>query len=70
MQRGERTSTDRVAYAGISQPRVSVHLSCLIDCGYTNARRDGRKLRHFVGDPRGADSSCWPAPCPRTTPPP
>ncbi|MFF0169295.1 ArsR/SmtB family transcription factor [Streptomyces prasinus] len=55
IQRGERTSTDRVAYAGISQPRVSVHLSCLIDCGHTNARRDGRKLRHSVGDPRGAD---------------
>ena len=53
--RGERTSADCVAYAGISQPRVSVHLSCLTDCGYGTARRDGKKLRYSVGDPRVAD---------------
>lgn len=53
--RGERTSADCVAYVGISQPRVSVHLSCLVDCGYVNARRDGRKLRYSIGDPRVAD---------------
>ncbi len=53
--RGERTSADCVTYAGISQPRVSVHLSCLVDCGYVTARRDGKKLRYSVGDPRVAD---------------
>ncbi|MEV6959386.1 metalloregulator ArsR/SmtB family transcription factor [Streptomyces sp. NPDC051207] len=53
--RGERTSADCVDHAGISQPRVSVHLSCLTDCGYVTARRDGRKLRYSVGDPRVAD---------------
>lgn len=53
--RGERTSADCVQYIGISQPRVSVHLSCLVDCGYIAARRDGRKLRYSVGDPRIAD---------------
>jgi DNA-binding transcriptional ArsR family regulator len=53
--RGERTSADCVAYAQISQPRVSVHLSCLVDCGYVIARRDGKKLRYSVGDPRVAD---------------
>ncbi|MFC9543035.1 ArsR/SmtB family transcription factor [Streptomyces sp. NPDC056956] len=53
--RGERTSADCVAHAGISQPRVSVHLSCLVDCGYVTARRDGKKLRYSVGDPRVAD---------------
>lgn len=52
---GERTSVECVAYAGISQPRVSVHLSCLADCGYVVARRDGRRLRYSVGDPRVAD---------------
>jgi DNA-binding transcriptional ArsR family regulator len=52
--RGERTSAECVAYAGISQPRVSVHLSCLVDCGYLAARRDGKKLRYSVGDPRVA----------------
>jgi DNA-binding transcriptional ArsR family regulator len=52
---GERTSADCVEHAGISQPRVSVHLSCLVDCGYVAARRDGKKLRYSVGDPRVAD---------------
>ncbi|MEV5876404.1 metalloregulator ArsR/SmtB family transcription factor [Streptomyces sp. NPDC052101] len=52
---GERTSAECVAHAGISQPRISVHLSCLVDCGYVTARRDGRKLRYSVGDPRVAD---------------
>ncbi|MBC9724996.1 helix-turn-helix transcriptional regulator [Streptomyces sp. TRM68367] len=53
--RGERTSADCVEYACISQSRVSVHLSCLTDCGYVTARRDGKKLRYSVGDPRVAD---------------
>jgi DNA-binding transcriptional ArsR family regulator len=52
---GERTAAECVAHAGITQPRVSVHLSCLTDCGYVTARRDGRKLRYTVGDPRVAD---------------
>ncbi len=52
---GERTSAECVAHVGISQPRVSVHLSCLVGCGYVVARRDGRKLRYSVGDPRVAD---------------
>jgi DNA-binding transcriptional ArsR family regulator len=52
--RGERTSAECVGHAGISQPRVSVHLSCLVDCGYVTARRDGKKLRYSVGDPRVA----------------
>ncbi|WP_051325643.1 ArsR/SmtB family transcription factor [Glycomyces tenuis] len=51
----ERTVAECVAHAGISQPRVSVHLSCLVDCGYVVARRDGRKLRYRVEDPRVAD---------------
>lgn len=52
---GQRTSADCVEHVGISQPRVSVHLSCLVDCGYVLAERDGRKLQYSVGDPRVAD---------------
>lgn len=52
---GERTSAECVVHAGISQPRVSVHLSCLVNCGYVTARRDGKKLRYRVGDPRVVD---------------
>ncbi|MBV6699947.1 metalloregulator ArsR/SmtB family transcription factor [Kitasatospora aureofaciens] len=51
----ERTSAECVEHVGISQPRVSVHLTCLVDCGYVTARRDGRKLVYSVGDPRVAD---------------
>ncbi|GEC03448.1 hypothetical protein SSP24_11030 [Streptomyces spinoverrucosus] len=53
--RRERTSAECVEHAGISQPRGSVHLPCLVDCGHVTARRDGRKLRYSVGDPRVAD---------------
>lgn len=52
---GERTSAECVEHAGISQPRVWVHLSCLVDCGYVSTRRDGKKLRYSLGDPRVAD---------------
>ena len=51
----DRTAAECVEQVGITQPRVSVHLSCLADCGYVTARRDGRKLRYSVGDPRVAD---------------
>jgi ArsR family transcriptional regulator, cadmium/lead-responsive transcriptional repressor len=52
---GERTIAESGAYAGNSQPRASVHLSCPVDCGRQPARRDGRKLRHTAGDRRVAD---------------
>lgn len=51
----ERTVADCVEHAGITQPRVSIHLACLTDCGYVVSRRDGRKLRYSVGDPRVGD---------------
>lgn len=51
----ERTVAECVERVGISQPRVSVHLSCLTECGYVVARRDGRKLRYSVGDARVAE---------------
>ena len=52
---GPRTAAECVDHAGISQPRVSVHLSCLTDCGYITARREGKKYVYSVGDPRIAD---------------
>ncbi len=52
---GERTVADCVQRTEISQPRVSVHLSCLVGCGYVSAFRDGRKFRYTVGDPRVQD---------------
>ncbi len=52
---GERTVADCVAHAGVTQPRVSIHLACLTDCGYVTARRDGRRLLYSIGDPRVAE---------------
>nr|WP_246422033.1 ArsR family transcriptional regulator [Nocardiopsis mwathae] len=35
---GEHTAAECVQHAGVSRPRVSVHLSCLVDCGYVTIR--------------------------------
>lgn len=52
---GERTVSDCISHAGLSQGRVSVHLACLADCGYIQARREGRWCYYQVSDPRVAD---------------
>lgn len=52
---GERTGSDCVAHAGISQGRVSTHLTCLVDCGLLEVRRAGRYAYYRVGDPRVAE---------------
>ncbi len=51
---GERTVTECVAHIGLSQGRVSSHLSCLADCGYVGARRHKRFVYYAVTDPRVA----------------
>ena len=51
----EHTVTECVAQVGLSQGRVSSHLSCLADCGYVTLRRAGRFSYYRVADPRVAD---------------
>jgi DNA-binding transcriptional ArsR family regulator len=51
----EHTVTECVAHIGLSQGRVSTHLSCLADCGYVRVRRSGRNAFYRVADPRVAD---------------
>jgi DNA-binding transcriptional ArsR family regulator len=51
----EHTVSDCVSIAGLSQGRVSSHLSCLSDCGYLHVRRDGRFAYYRVADPRVAE---------------
>ena len=51
----EHTVTECVALVGLSQGRVSTHLSCLADCGYVSVRRKGRRAYYRVADPRVAD---------------
>lgn len=53
--KGEHTGNECVAHAGLSQGRVSAHLSCLVDCGYVSARREGRCVYYKVVDPRVAE---------------
>lgn len=51
----EHTVTECVAHVGLAQGRVSTHLSCLADCGYVQARRQGRHTFYTVADPRVAE---------------
>lgn len=51
---GEHSVSDCVTHVGLSQPRVSIHLACLADCGYISARREGRWCYYRVTDPRVA----------------
>jgi DNA-binding transcriptional ArsR family regulator len=41
--RGECSAAELVAALPVSQPRVSVHLRCLSECGFVTVRRDGRR---------------------------
>ncbi|WP_020500960.1 ArsR/SmtB family transcription factor [Sciscionella marina] len=51
----EHSVSDCVAHVGLSQGRVSTHLACLADCGYVQARRQGRWCYYRVTDPRVAE---------------
>lgn len=52
---GERTGSDCVERAGLSQGRVSAHLACLVACGLLSVRREGRFAFYRVADPRVAE---------------
>ncbi|MDP9436255.1 MAG: metalloregulator ArsR/SmtB family transcription factor [Actinomycetota bacterium] len=51
----ERSVSECVEHIGLAQGRVSTHLACLADCGFVEARRDGRFTRYKVVDPRVAE---------------
>ncbi|HLX49647.1 MAG TPA: metalloregulator ArsR/SmtB family transcription factor [Streptosporangiaceae bacterium] len=51
----EHTVGECVRHIGLSQGRVSTHLSCLASCGYVQVRREGRFAYYRVADPRVAD---------------
>src|SRR5215472_10482325 len=50
----EHTVGECVTHIGLSQGRVSTHLSCLASCGYVQVRREGRFAHYRVADPRVA----------------
>lgn len=43
---GEKTVTEIVAATQLSQPNVSMHLACLLDCGLVKKDRDGRLVNY------------------------
>lgn len=51
----EHSVGECVEHVGLAQGRVSSHLACLADCGYVEARREGRRTLYRVADPRVAD---------------
>lgn len=51
----ERSVSECVTHIDLSQGRVSTHLACLADCGYVQARREGRWCYYRVADPRVAE---------------
>jgi DNA-binding transcriptional ArsR family regulator len=51
----EHSVGECVDHIGLAQGRVSSHLACLADCGYVQARREGRRALYRVTDPRVAE---------------
>lgn len=44
----DKTVNGIVEATGLSQPNVSMHLSCLLECGLVERKRDGRQVRYSV----------------------
>ncbi|MBI4296183.1 MAG: winged helix-turn-helix transcriptional regulator [Chloroflexi bacterium] len=49
---GEKSVGELVVVVGSSQGRVSNHLACLKQCGFVNARRDGKFIYYGIADER------------------
>jgi DNA-binding transcriptional ArsR family regulator len=43
-----------VARTGLSQPNVSMHLACLVECGLAARQRQGRFVEYRLADARAA----------------
>lgn len=54
-EQGEMRVGDLVTELDAPQPRVSDHLRCLAQCGYVQARRDGRRAYYSLTDERVLD---------------
>ncbi len=44
----ERTVSDIVKQTGLSQPNVSAHLACLMECGFIQRQRDGQRMLYRI----------------------
>lgn len=55
LQDGESNVGDLVARTGLSQPSVSTHLACLLDCGLVAREQRGRFAFYRLSDPGVSD---------------
>jgi DNA-binding transcriptional ArsR family regulator len=51
---GPRTQKEIIEEVGLSQGRVSQHLSCLVWCGYLDSERKGRSVEYRIANVRVA----------------
>ena len=52
LRQGEKSASQIVRLTGQSQPNISNHLSCLLDCGLVKNRREGRNIFYSIADRR------------------
>jgi len=51
---GPRTQSEIIDAVGLSQGRVSQHLTCLVWCGYLESERQGRTTEYRIANSRVA----------------
>lgn len=54
LRKGEKTTTDIVKVTGQGQSNVSNHLSCLLDCGLVQNRRQGKNIFYSLSNKKVA----------------
>lgn len=52
LREGEKTNSQVVLETGQSQPNISNHLSCLLDCGLVKNRREGKNIFYTLNGRR------------------
>ena len=50
LRKGEKTTTDIIKETGKGQSNVSNHLSCLLDCGLVQNRRQGKNIFYSISN--------------------
>ena len=54
LRNGEKTTTDIVKETSQAQSNVSNHLSCLLDCGLVQNRRQGKNIFYSISNKKVA----------------
>lgn len=54
LRNGEKTTTDIVKVTSQTQSNVSNHLSCLLDCGLVQNRRQGKNIFYSISNKKVA----------------